>query len=316
MFNKKFFSILIISILVIFVCVNYVFAEYPEKEVTVICPWSAGGGTDLIGRIISSLLGKELGVPFVVVNKTGGGGTVGFKTMAIAKPDGYTIGLISISMILQKYTLPSSYVDYKTIKPIALINGDPASLTVKSDAPWDNIHEFIKYAKENPKKIRVSNSGPGAVWHTAARLMENKLGLEFTHVPYEGGNPAAVAVAGGHVEATTVSPPEVASLVEAGKLRILAIPAEERLDLFPDVPTFKEEGMDFSFGCWRALAAPKDTPDEVVNVLEKAIKKAIESQDFVDFMKNGGYGILYLNSEKTMTYMEKMDKDLGEILEQ
>lgn len=312
MLEGKLKLILIICILFGLLSVNFAFADYPEKEVTVIIPWSAGGGTDLIGRQLAILLEKDLGKPFVVVNKTGGGGAVGFQAIASAKPDGYTIGLISVTMILQKYSA-TTYVDYKTIKPIALINEDPASLTVNSEAPWKTLSEFLEEAKKEPGKIRLSNSGPGAIWHVAALALEKKTGVKFTHVPYQGGNPAAVALAGGHVEGTTVSPPEVASLVEAGKLKILAIPTNERVAQFPDVPTFKELGIDFTFGTWRAVAAPKETPDEIIEVLAKSIKKALDTQHFKDFMEKGGYGMSYMDAEELAAYMNKLDAQFAEL---
>ena len=249
-------------------------AEYPEREITLIVPWAAGGGTDLVARFLGDLMEKDLGKPVVVVNKPGGGGLVGFKQIAAAKPDGYTVGINTNSQILQKYSA-SSYLDWRVFSPIALHNYDPAAFTVKIDAPWKTIEEALAFAKANPMKMRVSNSGPGAIWHVAAALLGSKTGVQFTHVPYGGGNPAAVAVAGGHVEATTASPAEVGTLVKGGKLRILAIAANKREPLFPDVPTFKERGIDFTFGVWRCLVAPKDTPKEIIARLEKSANKAV-----------------------------------------
>lgn len=286
---------------------------YPEKEITFIIPWAAGGGTDRIGRQLASLIEKELGKPVVVVNKSGGGGVVGFQEIANAKPDGYTIGLISISLLLQKYTA-TTYVDYKTLKPIAVVNEDPASLTVKKDAPWNTLLEFIEAAKKEPEKFRVANSGPGAVWHTAALILEKLTGAKFKHIPYNNSAEAAAAVAGGHVEATTASASEVWGLVESGQLKILANASPQRLPKWPDIPTFKEAGVDMSFGVWRAVVAPKDTPDEIIQVLNKAIEKAVNSQEYKDFMTNNGFGILYKNAKEAQAFMDKQDAELGELL--
>jgi tripartite-type tricarboxylate transporter receptor subunit TctC len=255
---------------------------------------------------------RDLGKPIVVVNKVGGGGAVGFKAIAAAKPDGYTIGLISTSMLLQKYS-SITYVDYHTIKPIALINEDPASLTVKRDAPWSSLLELLEYARKNPGKIRVSNSGPGAIWHVAALALEKEADVRFTHIPYEGGNPAAVAVAGGHVEVTTVSPAECGPLVDAGELRILAIPAVERQARFPNVPTFKEAGMDFTFGTWRAFAVPKNTPDEIINVLGGALERAVNTQQYKEFMTKGGFGMRFMNADELQAYMDEQDAQFAEL---
>jgi tripartite-type tricarboxylate transporter receptor subunit TctC len=288
-------------------------AAYPEKEITLIVPWAAGGGTDLVARILANLMEKDLGKPVVVVNKPGGGGLVGFNQIAAAKPDGYTIGVNSTSQILQKYSA-SSYADWRNLSPIALINLDPAAFTVKVDAPWKTIEEALAFAKANPTKVRVSNSGPGAIWHVSAALLGSKTGIQFTHVPYGGGNPAAVAVAGGHVEATTVSPAEVGPLVKGGKLRILAIAAAKRDSMFPDVPTFKERGIDFTMGVWRCLVAPKDTPKAIIAQLEKSVEKAVQEPAFKEFMEKNGLGQAFMNSAETAALWAQDEKDMERVI--
>jgi tripartite-type tricarboxylate transporter receptor subunit TctC len=288
-------------------------AEYPEREITVIVPWAAGGGTDLITRILVDVMAKDLGKPMVVVNKPGGGGLIGFNTIKAAKPDGYTLGITTNSQILQKYSA-SSYLDWRVFTPIALHNYDPAGFTVKTDAPWKTVKEALAYAKANPMKMRVSNSGPGAIWHVAAAILGSKAGVQFTHVPYGGANPAAVAVAGGHVEATTASPGEVATLVKGGKLRILAVASEKRDPLFPNVPTFKEVGIDFVFGVWRCLVAPKDTPKEIIAKLEKSAEKAVRDPKFVDFMTKNGFGQTYRGSAASAAIMAQDEKDMEKIV--
>lgn len=286
---------------------------FPSKEITVIVPWSAGGGADLISRQLAVLMEKDLGKPVIVVNRTGGGGCVGFQVVAASKPDGHTICLVSPALLLQKYT-SLVHVDYRLFKPVALLNEDPAGLTVNANAPWKNISEFFEDARKNPGKMRVANSGTGTTWHVAALAMENKAGVKFTHVPYEGANPAAAAVAGGHIEATTASPAEVAPLVAAGKLRILAIPYESRDPKFANVPTFREEGLDFCFSVWRAYVVPKDTPDAIVEVLCNAFRKAYESQEFKDFMVRAGFGMKFMDSAEFGALLERQDIEFGALL--
>jgi len=288
-------------------------AAYPEKEITIIVPWAAGGGTDLIARFMADLMEKDLGKPVVVVNKPGGGGLVGFKQIAAAPPDGYTLGITTNSQILQKYSA-SSYQDWRDMAPIALHNYDPSGFTVKADAPWKNIKEALDFAKANPGKMRVANSGPGAIWHVAAALLGNKTGIQFTHVPYAGANPASVAVAGGHVEATSVSPAEVGTLVRGGKLRILAIASEKRDALFPEVPTFKESGIEFVFGVWRCLVAPKNTPKDIISKLEASAKKAVENPKFKDFMVKNGFGQSYGGPAESAALMANDEKDFEKIV--
>jgi len=288
-------------------------AAYPEKEITLIVPWAAGGGTDLVARFIGNLVEKDLGKPVIVVNKPGGGGLVGFNQIAAAKPDGYTIGINSTSQLLQKYSA-SSYSDWRNLSPIALVNLDPAAFTVKVDSPWKTIEEALAFAKANPMKVRISNSGPGAIWHVSAALLGSKTGIQFTYVPYGGGNPAAVAVAGGHVEATTVSPAEVGTLVRGGKLRILAIASTHRDALFPDVPTFKERGIDFTNGVWRCLVAPKDTPKEIIAKLEKSVNKAVHDPSFKEFMEKNGLGQAYMGSAEATAFMAEDEKGMEKVI--
>lgn len=289
--------------------------NYPQKEITLIIPWAAGGGTDVIGRQIATIMEKALGKPMVIVNRNGGGGLVGFQEIANAKPDGYTIGLITNSLILQKYA-GEAHVDYKSFEPISVINQDAATITVNAKASWNSAKEFIEAAQKEPGKINISNSGPGGIWHVAALTLGRDTGAKFTHVPFQGGNPAAVAVAGGHVDATTASAGEVQSLVSSGQLKILGLAAAERLPNLPDVPTLKEQGIHTEIGVWRGLVAPKGTPSEVVEVLKKAVDKAVVSSEYKDFMKNGGYGILHISGKDFGSFMEKDDTNYGELFKE
>lgn len=290
-------------------------SDYPNKNITLIVPWAAGGGTDLIGRKLAELMEKELGTTIVIINRDGGGGIIGFQDIANSKPDGYTVGIVTNSMILQKYA-NDNHVDYKSFEPIAVFNYDAASLTVKADARWNTAAEFIEEAKANPGKLSISNSGPGAIWHVAAIAIGAASGAEFKHVPFGGANPAAVAVSGGHVDATTASAAEVSAMVESGDLKILGIAAEERLSLLPDVPTLKEQGIDAAIGVWRGLVAPKGTPADVIAKLEAAVETAVNSQEFVEFMNNGNFGIIYKSSEEFRSFMEEEDAVYAEMFKQ
>ncbi|MET3506460.1 tripartite tricarboxylate transporter substrate binding protein [Halalkalibacter oceani] len=287
---------------------------YPEKEISVIVPWAVGGGTDAIARQIASFMEQELDSPVVIVNREGGGGVVGFREIAEAEPDGYTIGFISNSLLLQKYS-SQTYQDYEAFEAITLVNEDPASLTVKADAPWETAADFIEEAKSNPGNFRISNSGPGGIWHVSALKLASDNGVEFSHVPYDGGNPAAVAAAGGFVEATTVSAAEMQSLVNAGELRILGVAGEERLPQFPDVPTLREQGVDTSIGVWRGFVAPKGTPQEIIEVLDAAITKAMETEEYQTFMNTGGYGIRHASTTDFASFMDEEDANYNELFE-
>ncbi len=256
-------------------------ADYPTKQIDLVVPYAAGGGTDLVARAFADAAKKHLPVSIGVINKPGGSGAIGFSEIAAARPNGYKIGLGTVELT----TLPSlGMVRFKTsdFTPIARLNADPAAITVRADAPWNTVEEFLQWSKENPGKVRIGNSGTGAIWHLAAAALEDKTGAKFTHVPYDGAAPAVTGLLGGHIEAVSVSPGEVINHVKGGKLKTLAVMSDERLKNMPDVPTLKEKNIDLSIGTWRGLIVPKKTPQNVVDVLAKAAKETAEEPAFQD----------------------------------
>lgn len=280
-------------------------ASFPSNPIQMIVPFSAGGGTDVVTRAVADAAKNHFTQPLVVVNKTGAGGAVGMGEGANAKPDGYTVTTICVELT----TLPPQNLAPFTsddFRPIMQINAEPAAITVAADAPWNTVEEFITYAKENEGKVQIGNSGVGAIWHLAAVAIEKAAGVKFNHIPYEGAAPAIAALLGGHIEAVTVSPAEVASQVEAGQLKILGIADNERSKVFTEVPTLKEVGYDVAIGTWRGLAVPKDTPDEVMNVLKEGFGKAVQEQSFVSFMESSGLSIAILEEAE---YKEKMNSE-------
>jgi tripartite-type tricarboxylate transporter receptor subunit TctC len=287
--------------------------EFPTKSITAICPWSAGGGTDTVLRGLSKATEPFLGQSITVTNQTGGGGAVGHAAGIKAKPDGYTVTMITFELLSlpPQGLVPFTYEDYDLLMRI---NMDPAALTVKKDAPYDTVEEFINYAKEHPGEIRVGNSGPGSVWHIAAGLLADKAGIDIKHVPFDGAAPAVTDLVGGHIEAVTVSPAEVQGQVEAGELKMLAVMSEERLPNFPDVPTFKELGYDIIFGTWRGLAVPKGTPDDVEKILVDAFKKGYETEEFQTFAKNAGLGLAYADKDEFKKFLDVSSKDVEAVM--
>jgi len=287
-------------------------AAYPEKEITLIIPWDVGGGTDLVSRAVARLMEEDLGKPVVVVNKPGGGGVIGYRQIAAAAPDGYTLGSIAAPLIHHKY-LSNTYADQKSFSPIALFNMDSCGFIVKADAPWKTLKEALDYAKQNPRKVRVATSGPGGALHVTLVMLENATGLQFTTVPYGGSGPASVALAGGHVEASTDLPSAVHALIEGGKLRVLAVTSEKRDPEYPDIPTFKESGVDLTYLNWRGIAGPKGIPKEIVARLANSLRKVVDSQKFKDFMKKGHFGYTYKGPEDFAAFMDKYEKDFAAI---
>jgi tripartite-type tricarboxylate transporter receptor subunit TctC len=288
-------------------------AAFPDKPVTVICPWTAGGGTDVLLRGLSKQAEKFLGQTINVANQTGGAGAIGHNAIRAARPDGYTVGMITfeLSSLPPQGLVPFTYKDFD---PLIRINEDPATLTVRKDAPYNTVRGFVDYAKAHPDEITIGNSGPGAGWHIAAGLMADKAGIKAKHVPFDGGAPAVTALVGGHIKAVTVSVAEVRGQVQAGNLKILGVMSLERDKIFPDVPTFKEQGLDLQFGTWRGLALPKGVPAAVKAKLLDAYKKAFETQEFKEFAAKAALNLAYQDSTDFAKFLAQNSKDVSDVM--
>ncbi|NEU30130.1 tripartite tricarboxylate transporter substrate binding protein [bacterium LRH843] len=288
--------------------------DFPKKPVTLIVPYSAGGGTDAVARSLASSVEAHLGQSVGVVNKTGGGGAVGMGEGANSKADGYTLTMVTVELTMLPH-LGLSPTTYEDFKPVAQFNFDPSSIAVAADAPYDTLEEFVAYAKEHPGKIRIGNGGTGANGHLAASAFEKSADVEFNHVPFDGSSPALTALLGGHVEAVSVQPPEALPYVQSGDMKILGIMTAERLDVLPDTPTFAEAGFDMGeVGVWRGVAVPKDTPDDVVAVLSEAFSKAAEEPAFIEFMENNGLGLKIQDANGFLKLMEDSNKLYSELI--
>ncbi|MCX7856911.1 MAG: tripartite tricarboxylate transporter substrate binding protein [Deltaproteobacteria bacterium] len=267
--------------------------EFPTKEVQIIVPYAPGGATDLIFRALAASAEKYLGKPVIIVNRPGGGGAIGFTEGAKAKPDGHTLTSVITPVTILPHQVSTAFT-YKDFEPIINVVSDPSMFLVRSDCQWKTLKEFIDYARKNPGMITVGNSGAGGGVHLVALAFEKTVGAKFNHIPFSGGGPSITALLGGHIHAVSVSPPEGISHVQAGKLKIMALFAEKRLEMFPDVPTVKEQGIDFAMGMWRGLAAPKGTPPEIIKKLHDAFKKAMDDPAFRKSAKDMAINLAYL----------------------
>ena len=288
-------------------------AAFPEKPVTVICPWSAGGGTDTLLRALSKEAEKHLGQTINVVNQTGGGGAIGHNAIRAARPDGYTVGMITFELnsLPPQGLVPFTWKDFD---PLMRINSDPAALTVKADAPYSNVKGFVDYAKAHPGEVSIGNSGPGSVWHIAAGLAADKTGISVKHVPFDGANPAVTALVGGHIKAVGVSVAEVKGQVQAGNLKILGVMSAERDKIFPDVPTFKEQGVDVQFYTWRGLGLPKGVPAEAKAKIADAYKKAFDSAEFKEFAAKASLNLSYQDAAAFNKFLDQNYNDVASVM--
>jgi tripartite-type tricarboxylate transporter receptor subunit TctC len=258
-------------------------AQYPQRPVQLIVPWGAGGGTDATARIIASLLEKELKQPINVVNRTGGSGVVGHQAIASAPADGYTLGMITVEITMMHHVglTPLKHTDYA---PIGLVNADPAGINVRADAPYKSVKDLLAAIKANPGKFKASGTGQGGIWHLAIAGLLKDQGIDPNALPWVPSNGAAPGlqdmVAGG-VEVVPCSIPEARSMIDAGKVRALAIMDANPPALYPKLPTLKAElNTGWEIAAWRVIAAPKGIPADVQRTLGAALKKVYDSKEY------------------------------------
>ena len=283
-------------------------SDYPSRPIEIVVPASAGGGTDVLARAFAEAAKKHLPQPMVVNNKPGASGAIGMGEMINAKPDGYKLCMVIVEITILPHLGLTKYT-WEDFQPIARLNADPAAITVRADAPWNTIEEFLAASQKSPGGMKMGNSGNGSIWHLAHAALEDKAGVKFTPIPFQGAAPAVVALLGGHIDAVSVSPGEVSAHVAGGKLKILAIMSDQRVKGFEKVPTLKERNIDLSIGAWRGLAAPKGTPPEILAALRAAARKAAEESSFKESLDKLNLGYAYADADGFRAAMQK-DSDM------
>jgi tripartite-type tricarboxylate transporter receptor subunit TctC len=288
---------------------------FPNRPVTLVCPWGAGGGTDATARIVAAILEKNLGQPFNVVNRTGGSGVVGHSAIALAPPDGYTLGMVTVEITMMHHQgltelKPTSYT------PLALMNVDPPGVQVNAASPYKTVKALADAIKAAPAgKFKASGTGQGGIWHLALIGWLQAMGLPANHVawvPSNGAAPAMQDLAAGGIDIVTCSVPEAKSMIDAGKAVSLAVMAPQRNPAFKDVPTLNESlGINYSVGAWRGIAGPKGMPADVAAKLTAELKKAYDSAEFQDFMRNRGFGTTWADPAAFAKFMDDGDKAMG-----
>lgn len=279
-------------------------AAYPEKPVTVLVGFSAGGGTDQVGRFISGAVEKELKQPFLVSNIPGASGARSLMEITKAKPDGQTLLFITSNISTLKAT-GHSPLTYKDVKPIVAVNFDSPALIVRSDSSYKTLEDFVATAKANPGKINIATGAPGGLWHVGILAFEQAADIKLNIIPTPaGGAGAAVSLMGKHVEAIFNPPNEAISQLKSGEFRALASTSENRIEAFPDVPTFKEKNMNVLIASYRGFYVPKDTPEEIVSILAKAIEKAAKGQEYRKFMNDTFSNAIFMDREAFTRYLE------------
>jgi tripartite-type tricarboxylate transporter receptor subunit TctC len=268
--------------------------------------------------MVAVLLEKEIGQPVTVVNRTGGSGAVGHTAGATAAPDGYTITIVTVELDMMHW-MGLTPLTYKEFTPIALVNIDAAGVQVAENSEWKTLKQLLDYVKANPGKAKASGTGKGGIWDLARAGLLKTAGIPADAMPWVPSTGAATGlqelVAGG-VQVVTASLVEGRSLIDAKKVRALANMAEARDPAFPDVPTTKELGYNWTMGAWRGFALPKGTSAEIQAAYEKVFDKIVKSKEFVDFMKGGPFGILYKPSAEFAKFLAEQDATFGVLMKE
>jgi tripartite-type tricarboxylate transporter receptor subunit TctC len=289
----------------------------PNRPVTLICPWAAGGGTDATARIIGTLMEKEFGQPVNVVNRTGGSGVVGHAAISSAAPDGFTIGIITVEINMMHWQGLTD-LTYKSYTPLGQMNSDPGGVQVANNSPYGNVKDLLAAIKANPGKMKASGTGQGGIWHLGLAGMLLGAGIDPGSVPWVPSNGAAPAMqdlAAGGIDIVTCSLPEARAIIEAGKAKSLAVMGDTRNNIFPNVPTLKEAtGSDWTIAAWRGIAGPKGMPANIAGAYEATLKKIYDSKEYQDFMNGRGFGVVWADSKGFDSFMNKSNDDLGKVM--
>lgn len=290
--------------------------KYPSRPITLLSGWAAGGGTSLVLSVVAPVAEKIIKQQIVISTKEGGSGAVSLTALRRAKPDGYTIGITTSAINVHKF-LGTLDFGYEAFEPFVALNSDPGGISVKIDAPWKNLKEFIDYARKNPGNVSVAGSNPGSVTRLELHRLEQVAGVQFNIISFPGAaGPGVTSLAGGHVEAAIATPLETKALREAGKVRMLGVMSEERLPQEPDIPTCKEQGFDAVMATHRVLLAPKGTPSDRIKILHDAFKQAVDSKEYANFVKSQASIRLYMTPEQTKEFLAKQDILFKEVIQQ
>jgi tripartite-type tricarboxylate transporter receptor subunit TctC len=289
-------------------------AGYPERPITFICPWPAGGTADQTMRALCAAAAKQLGQPLVVENKTGASGMLGLKAMASAKPDGYTIGQIPIS-VTRFSQLGSVQIDpLKDLTYLARTSGQTFGIAVQASSPFKTVKDLVAFAKANPGKLAYASAGIGGATHVGMEELALAAGVQFNHIPFKGGSEALQALMGGHVDVLADSS-SWAPHVQAGKLRLLATWGEQRTNDFKEVPTLREAGFDVVVDAPNGIGAPKGLDAAVAMRLRAAFKAAVAGAEFAAACAKIDAPVMYLDGPEYEKYVAAMYKKETALIE-
>ena len=252
-------------------------SSWPDRPIKLIVPYTAGGATDIVARLIAQKTTDDTKWVFVVDNRAGGAGNIGLDVVAKSRPDGYTIGMGQTANLAINPTLfpKMAYDALKDFAPIAVVASQPVALVVRADAPWKSLAELVAAAKARPGELKQALAGTGTLGHMAGELLASKAGFKVLNVPYKGAAPAITDLLGGQTDFMFATPQAALAMIKGGKLRALAVTSAKRLPVMPEVPTVGESYKGFEAVDWKAIVVPAGTSADIVKKLNAAVDKAL-----------------------------------------
>jgi tripartite-type tricarboxylate transporter receptor subunit TctC len=293
--------------------------DYPNRAVTLVVPYPAGGGLDALARMLGQKLAERLGKPVVIENRTGAGTVIGAASVAKAAPDGYTIMLGTSTPFAITATLNKSlpYDPAKDFAPIALVSNAPFLLLVHPAQPVHSVADLIALAKAKPGQLSYGSAGPGSPQNLSFELLKTLTGIKIVHVPYRGDGPALTDLIAGHIPTMFGEPTPILPLLKDGKVRALGVSSASRLPIAPDVPTIAEAGVPgFDLTSWQMIVAPAGTPQEIVDKLHVEVKKVLELPEVkAEFARTARITVDYPSVDDLQRFMRSEIVRLGKVVE-
>jgi tripartite-type tricarboxylate transporter receptor subunit TctC len=293
--------------------------DYPNRAVTLVVPYPAGGGLDALARMLGQKLAERLGKPVVIENRTGAGTVIGAASVAKAAPDGYTIMLGTSTPFAITATLNKSlpYDPAKDFAPIALVSNAPFLLLVHPAQPVHSVADLIALAKAKPGQLSYGSAGPGSPQNLSFELLKTLTGINIVHVPYRGDGPALTDLIAGHIPTMFGEPTPILPLLKDGKVRALGVSSASRLPIAPDVPTIAEAGVPgFDLTSWQMIVAPAGTPQEIVDKLHVEVKKVLELPEVkAEFARTARITVDYPSVDDLQRFMRSEIVRLGKVVE-
>lgn len=289
------------------------FAEtYPDKPIKLIVPYTPGGGTDTVARMMAEKISAELKWTILVDNKPGGGGNIGMEMVAKAKPDGYTIGVGQTSNLAINPALISKmpFDAVNDLVPVALVAEVPMILVVPSSSPWKSLADLVKSAKLKPDLYKQATAGAGTVGHIAGEMFASKAGYVVSYIPYKGASPAITDLIGGQTDFMFATPQSVLGMIAGGKLRALAVTSASRVSILPNIPTIGEQGYKgFEATDWKVLVAPSGTPQEVIKKINEVAQRVLKNPSLISKLREEGSGPMYGDPAAVLRYIRAEQRE-------